>query len=77
MRRVDGTQVVFADHNQNATLRPNEKMVRTVCLDCHGLAFSIDALADPALIAANFTGTPLRRVAGIAMATSRLNGNAN
>lgn len=71
-RREDGAERVVVEHNQNANLRPNEKMVRTVCLHCHGLGFSIDALADPALIAANFTGNPLRRVAGIAMATSRL-----
>lgn len=69
--RDDGAERVVVEHNQNANLRPNEKMVRTVCLSCHGLGFSLDALADPALIAANFTGTPLRRVAGIAMATSR------
>ena len=35
------------EHNQNATLEPREKMVRRVCLNCHGLGFTLDALADP------------------------------
>jgi len=76
-QRIDGTDVVVVQHNQNANLRPNEKMARTVCLACHGLAFSLDALADPRLVAANFTGTPLRHVAGIDMAMTRLNTHAN
>ena len=52
-------------HNQNDFLRPNEKMIRPVCQDCHGLAFSIDSLADPALITTNFRGRPARRVESI------------
>jgi len=47
---------VFVEHNQNLSLRPNEKMIRPVCLNCHGLAFAIDALADENLIKNNFNG---------------------
>lgn len=36
-------------HNQNHNLRPNEKMARTVCMNCHGLQFTLNALADPEL----------------------------
>ncbi len=75
--RVDGADVVTVQHNQNATLRPNEKMARSACMNCHGLGFSLDALADPGLIASNFRGTPLRHVAGIAMAMKRINRPAN
>jgi formate-dependent nitrite reductase cytochrome c552 subunit len=60
-------------HNQNANLRPNEKMVRTVCLDCHGLAFSLDALADAALVRTNFIGRPARHVESIDLAVRRQN----
>lgn len=56
MTEVRGT--VVANHNQNDNLRPNEKMVRPVCLDCHGLSFSLNALADAKLIERNFTGRP-------------------
>jgi predicted CXXCH cytochrome family protein len=45
-------------HNQNDNLRPNDKMLRGVCMSCHGLGFSMDALADRALIDRNFNGRP-------------------
>lgn len=37
---------VSVQHNQNDNLRPNEKMIRSVCINCHGVGFSINALAD-------------------------------
>lgn len=49
---------VMVDHNQSANLSPNSKMIRTACLQCHGLEFSIDALADQQLIDNNFRGSP-------------------
>jgi hypothetical protein len=33
-------------------------MIRQVCLRCHGLGFTIDALADADLIKRNFRGRP-------------------
>jgi len=68
----DGVARVLAQHNQNHNLRPNEKMIRSVCLDCHGLAFSLDALADRVLIRTNFTGRPSRHVQSIDLARQRL-----
>jgi formate-dependent nitrite reductase cytochrome c552 subunit len=62
---------VVVQHNQNLNLRPNEKMIRSVCLDCHGLAFSLDALADAALVRTNFIGRPSRHVESIDMALRR------
>ena len=67
-----GEERVFVTHNQNDNLRPNEKMVRGVCLDCHGLEFTLDALADPALIANNFKGQPSRHVESIDWVAARL-----
>ncbi len=72
-RRLSGGERVFVQHNQNANLRPNEKMLRDVCLSCHGLAFSIDALADPESIGRNFSGRPSRHVPSIDMSLSRTN----
>jgi predicted CXXCH cytochrome family protein len=63
---------VRVQHNQNANLRPNEKMIRAVCMSCHGLGFSIDALADPSMIASNFSGTPVRHIESLDMAAARL-----
>ncbi len=62
---------VTTNHNQNDNLRPNEKMIRPVCLDCHGLGFSLDALADVGLVARNFQGRPAAQVESIEWATRR------
>lgn len=67
----EGRVSIRVQHNQNANLRPNEKMIRSVCLDCHGLEFSLDALADRALIATNFIGRPARHVESIDLAVKR------
>lgn len=58
-------------HNQSANLTPNEKMIRTVCMQCHGLGFAIDALADPNLIRDNFSSQPTVHVQSIDLARQR------
>jgi len=45
-------------HDNTANLRPNEKMIRSACANCHGLQFSMNALADEELIRANFDSMP-------------------
>ena len=62
---------ITTNHNQNDNLRPNEKMIRSVCLDCHGLGFSLDALADAALVDRNFRGMPTVHVESIEWAVQR------
>lgn len=56
---------IETSHNQSALLRPVEKMIRPVCLRCHGLGFAIDSLADADLVAANFRGRPSAHVPSI------------
>jgi hypothetical protein len=70
--RREGVDQVLVQHNQNLNLRPNEKMIRSVCLHCHGLGFSLNALADAALVRRNFAGQPTARVASLEMAEKRL-----
>ena len=70
-RLEDKEHGYVVQHNQNANLRPNEKMIREVCMDCHGLSFSIDALADPELVKRNFIGLPSEHIKSIDMATHR------
>jgi hypothetical protein len=69
-RQSDGT----VQHNQNDNLRPNEKMVRGVCLHCHGLEFTLDALADAELVKANFRGRPVQHVRSLDMIRAQLAG---
>lgn len=70
-QRTGGVDAVFVRHNQNQNLRPNERMGRQVCLNCHGLEFTLDALADTQLIQANFKGRPTQRVTSVEMAVER------
>ncbi len=63
--KVERRGQITSNHNQNDNLRPNEKMIRTVCLDCHSLGFSLDALADTDLVKRNFRGKPAVHVESI------------
>ncbi|AFU98505.1 ammonia-forming cytochrome c nitrite reductase subunit c552 [Simiduia agarivorans] len=58
MPRIKKGRNVVVEHNQSATLQPNSKMLRSVCGNCHGVEFSMAALADKALIDANFSEKP-------------------
>ena len=71
MAKVGRRGKIVTNHNQNDVLRPNEKMIRPVCLDCHGLGFAIDALADADLVARNFRGKPSVHVESIEWAVRR------
>ncbi|MGB1090694.1 MAG: cytochrome c3 family protein [Oceanobacter sp.] len=66
-----GQDLTQVQHNQNATLRPNEKMIRSSCLQCHDLQFSLNALADETLIQNNFNGQPSVHIKSIEMAIER------
>jgi predicted CXXCH cytochrome family protein len=68
---------VAAEHDQNANLRPTSKMIRSVCLACHGAGYAIDALADRALVARNFAGSPTGHVATLDWISARLRKKAS
>jgi formate-dependent nitrite reductase cytochrome c552 subunit len=67
-----GAKRMLVQHNQNDNLRPNEKMIRPVCMSCHGLGFSIDALADRRLVQDNFLGQPRVHVKSTDMVAERM-----
>ena len=68
MPRLKDDDGVWVSHDQNSNLRPNEKMAREVCLNCHGLEFSLSALADQELIRRCFGSSPESRVESVQMA---------
>lgn len=70
-RQEDDNGDLWVNHNQNANLRPNEKMVRSACSSCHGVPFSLDALADPQLIKNNFSAAPQHHVPSVDWAAAR------
>ena len=67
---------VSVQHNQSMNLRPVEKMARGVCINCHGLGFSLDSLADPKLGPTNFDGHPEHHIESIEMVLSRRKASA-
>lgn len=71
-KETDGKMLILSEHNQNMNLRPNEKMLRSVCMNCHGLGFSINALADKKLIQNNFNGLPKVHVQSIDLVKQRM-----
>ncbi|MEM9480669.1 MAG: ammonia-forming cytochrome c nitrite reductase subunit c552 [Verrucomicrobiota bacterium] len=68
MPRVERNGEIIVNHNQNANLTPNEKMLRNTCMECHGMQFAMDALSDHALIHNNFSGPPTKRHPGMGWA---------
>jgi len=70
--KESGEEVVIVQHNQNATLRPNQKQIRPICMKCHGLGFSLDALADKQLIMKNFNGRPKIHLESLKMVKERI-----
>ena len=70
--KARGLRYVYVDHNQNNTLRPNQKMVRPICMNCHGLGFSLDALSDRNLIKNNFSGVPVSHLSITEMVKARI-----
>jgi hypothetical protein len=56
MPRTKKGKLIYVEHNQTLNLKPNSKMLRPVCMNCHGLEYATAALADKRLIARNFSG---------------------
>ncbi len=64
--------VVEVEHNQNGNLEPNEKMIRSVCFNCHGLGLTLDSLASVDAIKDCFSKKPQSHIESIDMAVARL-----
>lgn len=59
---------VVVQHNQNNNLRPNEKMIRSVCMNCHGVEFSISSLANADVVKDCFAFGPESKTKSVQMA---------
>jgi predicted CXXCH cytochrome family protein len=75
-RLDDEREVVAVDHDQNRNLRPTTKMLRSVCMKCHGVGFSLDALADPRLVDENFGAPPAGHLSTLDMVRARARAKA-
>jgi len=55
-----GEEIVFAgvNHNNTYTLKPRNRMVGEVCMNCHGVEYSYNSIFDDELVEANFDRPP-------------------
>ena len=56
-RQVEG-EAVLVNHNNTYTLLPRDRMVKEVCLNCHGMEYSYRSIFDNELVEANFDHPP-------------------
>ena len=64
--RTGGTKVsenskptpVLVNHNNTYNLKPQDRMVGDVCMNCHGVEYSFNSIFDPELVEANFDRPP-------------------
>lgn len=54
----ENTNSVFVNHNNTYNLLPRDRMVKEVCMNCHGLEYSYNSIFDDDLIEGNFHHPP-------------------
>lgn len=54
----DGIQTAKVNHNNTYTLKPRNRMVGEVCMNCHGVEYSFNSIFDDDLVEANFDRPP-------------------
>ncbi|MEM9484377.1 MAG: cytochrome c3 family protein [Cyanobacteria bacterium P01_F01_bin.116] len=72
--------VVEVNHNNTYNLKPQDRMVGDVCMNCHGLEWSYNSIFDPELVEANFDRPPNLEMESFALmeaAEARRTGNAS
>ena len=52
------SQAVKVNHNNTYNLKPQDRMVGDVCMNCHGIEYSYNSIFDPELVEANFDRPP-------------------
>lgn len=57
-KKGDGTTLVKVNHNNTYNLKPQDRMVGDVCLNCHGVEYSYNSIFDEELVEANFDRPP-------------------
>ncbi|MEA5471148.1 hypothetical protein [Spirulina sp. 06S082] len=57
-QKIEGTKNVFVNHNNTYNLLPRDRMVKDVCMNCHGMEYSYNSIFDDELVEANFAAPP-------------------
>ena len=53
---------VLVNHNNTYTLKPGDRMVKEVCMNCHGVEHAYNSIFDLELVEANFARPPDRQL---------------
>ncbi len=59
--------VTQVNHNNTYTLKPRDRMVQEVCMNCHGVEFSYNSIFDDELVIANFDHPPTQSLQTLEM----------
>ncbi|MEO1634210.1 MAG: cytochrome c3 family protein [Cyanobacteria bacterium J06631_9] len=57
-KKGDGSLLVQVNHNNTYTLKPQDRMVGEVCMNCHGVEYGYNSIFDDELVEANFDRPP-------------------
>ncbi len=56
--RQEFNGLVHVNHNNTYNLLPRDRMVKDVCMNCHGMEYSYNSIFDDELVEANFARPP-------------------
>ena len=60
-RQAEGDDVLV-NHNNTYTLKPRDRMVKEVCMNCHGVEHAYNSIFDDELVEANFARPPTQKM---------------
>ncbi len=60
-REVSG-DAILVNHNNTYTLKPRDRMVKEVCMNCHGVEHAYNSIFDDELVEANFARPPTQKL---------------
>lgn len=53
---------VVVNHNNTYTLLPRDRMVKEVCMNCHGMEYAYNSIFDDDLVTSNFARPPTQKL---------------
>ena len=60
-REISG-DAILVNHNNTYTLKPRDRMVKEVCMNCHGVEHAYNSIFDDELVEANFARPPTQKL---------------
>ena len=64
---LESTDTVVVNHNNTFTLKPRDRMVKEVCMHCHGMDYAYNSIFDDDLVEANFARPPTQTLKTLEM----------